>query len=98
LGQTRTNSLPGELPWVTVARHYRDALALIPVDSNDLELGLTLFETHPRLGACDSVVAAVALNRSCEALISADRAFGTILELPWIDPAGPSLNQLIRFG
>lgn len=81
---------------VSVARHYRQALPLITVDSNDFELGLTLFEAHPALGAFDAVVAAIALNRSCEALISADRAFGTVPQLPWIDAASPMLNQLIR--
>jgi predicted nucleic acid-binding protein len=61
----------------------------------DLDLGLTLFERYPLLGAFDSVLAAVALNRQAEALVSTDQAFGGVPRLPWIDPATPALDRLI---
>jgi len=50
---------------------------------------------NPLLGAFDSVLAAVALNRQAEALVSADRAFGSVRTLPWIDPATPALDSLV---
>jgi hypothetical protein len=65
-------------------------------DSSDLELGLALFARYPTLGAFDAVLAGVALNRGVRALISGDRAFGTIPHLPWIDPAGPDLDRLLQ--
>ena len=80
----------------TLARRYATALVLLTSTTEDLDLGLTLFERHPRLGAFDSVLAAVALQRGAEALVSADGAFGTVPDLPWIDPATPALDRLIR--
>jgi hypothetical protein len=38
---------------------------------------------------------AVALNQRVEALVSADRAFGEVPSLPWVDPATPNLDYLI---
>lgn len=81
---------------VELARHYIVALAPLATTSEDLELGLSLFERHAALGAFDSVLAAVALNRRAEAIVSADRAFGDVPDLPWIDPATPRLNDLVR--
>lgn len=59
-----------------LARDYKTALTLLVTQAEDLDLGLTLYEQHPTLGAFDAVLAAVALNRHATALISADRAFG----------------------
>jgi uncharacterized protein len=80
---------------VALARHYTAAFSLLVTRAEDLDLGLTLFERPTPLGAFDSVLAAVALNRRVEALVSADQAFGELPELPWIDPATPDLNRLI---
>jgi predicted nucleic acid-binding protein len=66
---------------VALARHYLAAFSLLPTRVADLELGLTLFERHPALGAFDAVLAAVALNRRVEALVSADRAYGEVPNL-----------------
>lgn len=80
---------------VALARQYMAAFSLLVTRTEDLDLGLTLFERRTALGAFDSVLAAVALNRRMEALVSADQAFGELPELPWIDPATPNLNHLI---
>ena len=80
---------------VAHARHYVAALSPLETRAEDLEAGLTLFEGYPALGAFDAVLAAVALNRRVEALVSADRAFGEVPHLPWVDPATPNLERLI---
>jgi predicted nucleic acid-binding protein len=80
---------------VTLARQYATAFALIVTQPEDLDLGLTLFAAHPALGAFDSVLAAVALNRHAEALISADAAFGAVPGLVWVDPATAALDRLL---
>ncbi|HTE84144.1 MAG TPA: type II toxin-antitoxin system VapC family toxin [Dehalococcoidia bacterium] len=80
---------------VALARRAMTTFDLVPMLIEDLDLGLALFETLPRLGAFDCVLAAVALNRRAEALVSADRAFGDVPGLAWVDPATPALESLI---
>jgi uncharacterized protein len=80
---------------VTLARQYATAFALIVTQPEDLDLGLTLFEAHPALGAFDAVLAAVALNRHADALISADAAFADVPGLVWVDPASADLDQVL---
>jgi predicted nucleic acid-binding protein len=79
----------------TIARYYMDALPLIAQEPRDLELGLTLFEQHPKLGAFDAVLAAVALNRAVDALISADQAFAEIPNLVCIYPTSSAFSRLV---
>lgn len=79
-----------------LARAYTVLLKPYPVDTADLLLGLTLFEQTPALGAFDAVLAATALNRQAEALISADKAFGDVTDVRWIDPAMQELDALLR--
>lgn len=75
-----------------VARGYAELLApLLVVDSDDLRAGLELFERHDELGAFDCVLAAVAIRRGADALVSADRAFAGIGGLRHVDPATPEL-------
>jgi hypothetical protein len=81
---------------VKVTRLYAAALDPIVTTAADLDAGLSLFERHPELGAFDAVLAAVALGRGAEALVSADRAFASVAELPWIDPATPAIDGLLR--
>jgi predicted nucleic acid-binding protein len=81
---------------VTLARSYVSAFALLAATADDLDRGLTLFEQNPGLGAFDAVLAAVALERGAEALVSADRAFGSVPNLPWVDPATPALRRIIN--
>lgn len=80
---------------VTLARQYMVALPLLVTRPEDLDLGLALVERYPALGAFDAVLATVALNQRVEALVSADRAFGEVPNLPWADPATPNLEHLI---
>lgn len=64
---------------VALAREYARLLApLLAVGSDDLERGLALFEAQPALGAFDAVLAAAAVGAGAEALVSSDRAFGTV--------------------
>jgi predicted nucleic acid-binding protein len=80
---------------VALGRYYRAAFVLVSSMTEDLDLGLDLFARYPALGAFDAVLAAVALNRRAEALVSADHAFGEVPHLSWIDPATSALDRLI---
>ena len=80
---------------VNLTRLYVVALNPIVTTAADLDAGLSLFEGHPELGAFDAVLAAVALNRGATALVSADRAFASVSELGWIDPATPAIDGLL---
>jgi uncharacterized protein len=80
---------------VNVARQYMAAFSLLATRADDLDLGLSIFEQQTVLGAFDCVLAAVALNRKIDVLVSADRAFGTLPTLRWVDPATPNLDQLV---
>lgn len=80
---------------VTLARHYLSAFAVLAATADDLDRGLALFERLPGLGAFDSVLAAVALDRGAEALVSADRAFASVPNLRWIDPATSAMRRLV---
>lgn len=57
-----------------------------PVEPNDVQRGIDLFEAHADLDARDAVFAALAINRGIDAILSTDRAFGGIEELERIDP------------
>jgi len=80
---------------VTVGRDYVTALNPLLTTPDDLDRGFDLFERHSDLGAFDAVLAAVALGRQAEALVSADRAFAAVTGLRWIDPATPAMDRLI---
>lgn len=58
-----------------------------PVEPNDVQRGLDLFETRSDLGARDAVFAAVALNRGIDAILTTDRGFEEVAGLERIDPA-----------
>ena len=80
---------------VNLTRLYVVALGPIVTTTADLDAGLTLFGQHPELGAFDAVLAAVALSRGAEALVSAVRAFASVPELAWIDPATSAIDRLV---
>jgi len=80
---------------VGLARAFAAAFSLLAAGPEDLELGLTLFQRHPRVGAFDAVLAGVVLNHRVDALVSADGAFADIPQLPWIDPSTPALERLL---
>jgi uncharacterized protein len=71
---------------VAAARRVAALCRLHDVQGADVGLGLSLFETHPRLTARDAMFAAVALNRGVDAILSADRDFDGIPGIERIDP------------
>lgn len=74
-----------------LARSFAASLSpLHPVDVDDLDEGLALFEQHPRLGAFDAVLAAAARRRGAGVLVSADQAFASVPGLRHLDPASPT--------
>jgi len=78
-----------------IARQYLHAFNVLVPTADDLDRGLSLFEEHSALGAFDAVLAAVALGREAQALVSADRAFASVPGLRWVDPQTPALRELI---
>ena len=60
---------------------------LSPADRSDLNLAIELFEIHPGLDAFDSLLAAVGLRAGGTVLVSADRAFGAVRDLIWLNLA-----------
>ena len=69
---------------------------LLELDPADLRSGLRLFEAYRGLGAFDAVLAAAAVSRNAEALVSADAAVGKVRELRHIDPGSEDLDQLLQ--
>jgi predicted nucleic acid-binding protein len=57
-----------------------------PLEPNDVQRGIDLFETHSDLDARDAVFAALAINRGIDAILTTDRAFDAIDGLERIDP------------
>jgi hypothetical protein len=79
------------------ARQYVELLApLLPVEREELKSGLRLFEQHSALSSFDAVLAAVALNRETEALVSSDQAFSAIRRLRHVDPATTEFDELLH--
>jgi hypothetical protein len=56
------------------------------VQATDVGLALSLFETHERLSVRDATLAAVALNRGVEIVLSADRDFDGVPGIERVDP------------
>ena len=71
------------------------ALSPVATRPEDFDLGLTLFDCHPALGAFESVLAPVALNQRVEPLVSADHVFGDVLGLRCVDLVTPEFDRLI---
>jgi predicted nucleic acid-binding protein len=58
-----------------------------PVEPNDVQRGIDLFEANNELNARDAVFAALAINRGIDAILATDHAFDEIDGLERIDPA-----------
>lgn len=69
-----------------VARNVARLVWWHPVEINDLQRGIDLFEAHADLDARDAVFAALALNRGIDAVLTTDRAFDGVDGLERIDP------------
>jgi predicted nucleic acid-binding protein len=81
--ERRTGDRPG------AAKAARNVAALAwwhPVEPNDVQRGIDLFETHDELNARDAVFAALAINRGIDAILTTDRAFDEVDGLERIDP------------
>jgi predicted nucleic acid-binding protein len=57
-----------------------------PLEPNDVQRGIDLFESHDHLDARDAVFAALAINRGIDAILATDRAFDGIDGLERVDP------------
>jgi predicted nucleic acid-binding protein len=68
------------------ARQVGAAFRVHAVDEADTELALDLFARWPSLDAFDALLAATALNRGVDAVLSADRAFDAVEGIDRIDP------------
>ncbi len=82
----------------SLVRDFVDAFDVIRTSPADLVAGADLYSRQGGLGAFDAVLAAVAMGIRANALISADRAFATIDDLPWIDLADPDLQARLLGG
>lgn len=81
---------------VTAGRRYAALLApLLVATSDDLEQAFSLYERHQELGAFDALVAAAAMRSDAEALVSADRHFGAVRGLRWVDPGANDVDALL---
>jgi predicted nucleic acid-binding protein len=81
---------------VSLARSYVDLLSpLVEATSEDLDLGLRLFERHERLGAFDAVLAATALRLEVDALVSGDATFSSVPKLPFVALDSGELDRLV---
>jgi predicted nucleic acid-binding protein len=79
----------------SLARDFAQSLSpLLLVDEEILERGLRLFARH-RLGAFDAVLAAAALARGADALVSPDRAFAIVPRLRHVAPGTPEFDRLL---
>lgn len=76
---------------------YAEGFApLVPTNEEDLRRGLELFESHSSVGAFDAVLAAVALNREAEALVSADATFETVPGLRFVHPSSEEAEAIVH--
>jgi hypothetical protein len=76
-----------------IRRRYLELLSpVVLVEERDVRTGLDLLQRHHALGAFDAVLAAVAINRAAEALISTDAG---VRGLRHVDPATPELDRLL---
>jgi uncharacterized protein len=80
----------------SLARSYAQVLSpLLTVRQVDVERGLDLFEEHSAVGAFDAVLAASAIAAGARALVSSDRAFAAVPELPYLGLGTRDLEELL---
>jgi predicted nucleic acid-binding protein len=81
---------------VSVGRDFATLLSpLANVEKSDLDLGLRIFERSGQLSPFDAVLAAVAINRDAEALVSSERGFRNVRDLRHVDLASRELDKLL---
>lgn len=80
---------------VALGRSYVELLwPLVGVTAEDLERGLTMFETTPSVGAFDAVLAAAA-KPAASTLVSADAAFSDIPDVTHVVPDAAGVAALL---
>lgn len=78
------------------ARDFGELLSpLKTVDHDSLARGLEYFRETERLGSFDAVLAATAVAAGASALVSADTAFGEVVDIPWIVPDAEGVEKLL---
>jgi hypothetical protein len=81
---------------VANALSYATVLAPLAVaQDKELEHGLRLFARYKGLGAADAVLAATALANDARAIVSADRAFGNVEDLPFVELGSAEFDRLL---
>jgi uncharacterized protein len=86
----------GRADAVALGGDYADLLSpLLTVTAEQLHRGLEIFARCERLGAFDAVLAAAAMSRGADALVSADAAFGTVPALTHISPDEDGVTKLL---
>lgn len=79
-----------------LARDYAELLSpLLVVAREQLDHGLSLFESVPGLGSFDAVLAASALEADAAAIVSADRAFAAVGGLDHVFPDSRGVASLL---
>jgi hypothetical protein len=82
-----------------IGRDYADLLSpLLDVTRDDLRKGLALFERGEKLGAFDAVLAAAAIARGADALVSADMGFAAVDGLTHAVPDKVGVESLLATG
>ena len=80
-----------------LGRDYIELLSpLLGITQDHVQRGLTLFETTPRLGAFDAVLAAAAAEAGAVALVSADTAFRDVPDITHVLPDTDGVSRLLR--
>lgn len=83
----RTRRTGDRLGAAKAARNVATLAWWHPLEPDDVQRGIDLFEMHESLGPRDAVFAALAINRGIDAILATDRAFEEIDGLERIDPA-----------
>jgi predicted nucleic acid-binding protein len=79
-----------------LGRDFAELLSpLLTITHDHLQRGLTLFETTPRLGAFDAVLAAAATKAGAAALVSADTAFADLSDISHVIPDAAAITGLL---
>jgi uncharacterized protein len=61
---------------------------------SDVSVAIELFRRHERIDAFDCLLAAIGLREGVDGLVSADRAFGLVSGLTWLDLADLDVEGL----
>lgn len=80
-----------------LGRDYAELLSpLLVVGRDQLERGLTLFESLPCLGAFDAVLAATAIDAAAGRIVSADSAFSGVEGVDHLFPDAEGIARVVR--